>query len=141
MNNLIGDNIRNRRKKLKLTQMDIVSLTHGLSSGQISEIEKGGRLPSLPVFIQLIQALQCSADEILGISPNSEKCDTLHLTERENILLNNFRILSYQDQEDILDFIDIKARRTEALKAVPKERGKSTTSTISEESATIEKMA
>lgn len=121
MDNLIGNNLKKRRKELKLTQMDIVSQTQGLSSGQISEIEKGIRMPSLPVFIQLIQALQCSADEILEISPNSEKQQTaLPMNRRENELLNNFRLLSQQDQDDILDFIYIKSKRTNTVKSVAK---------------------
>lgn len=48
----IGTRIKNRRKELGITQVDVKNAT-GISSGNMSEIENGNRLPSTPTLLQL----------------------------------------------------------------------------------------
>ena len=60
----IGMRIKQRRKELGLTQTQIKELT-GISSGNMSEIENGSKLPSTPTLISLSNILQCSIDWIL----------------------------------------------------------------------------
>ena len=57
----IGKRIKDRRKELKLTQIDIKHKC-GISSGALSEIENGNRTPSVIAFQLLSQALNCSMD-------------------------------------------------------------------------------
>ena len=46
----IGTRIKQRRKELGLTQVQIKQET-GISSGNMSEIENGNKLPSTPALI------------------------------------------------------------------------------------------
>ena len=61
---IIGLRIKNRRKELHLTQTDIKAAV-GISSGNMSEIENGNRLPAAVTLIQLADILKCSIDWIL----------------------------------------------------------------------------
>ena len=74
MNDLkdIGIRIRQRRKELSLTQTKIKELT-GISSGNLSDIENGNKLPSTNAIISLSEVLNCTTDWILkGKSPECE---------------------------------------------------------------------
>lgn len=66
----VGTRIRQRRLDLdrKLSQ---VAATAGLSVGYLSSIEKGGKVPSLPVLARLAHALDMSLAEILRTSASS----------------------------------------------------------------------
>lgn len=99
----IGLRIKNRRKELQLTQTDIKK-TVGISSGNLSDIENGNRLPAAPTLVQLANVLECSIDWILtGISPLSERCVSPSIGDpMENTLLNNFRELSKEDKTEAL---------------------------------------
>lgn len=104
----IGKRIKDRRKELKLTQIDIKHKC-GISSGALSEIENGNRTPSVIAFQLLSQALNCSMDWLAtGSSSNQEK---MFFSEYEDNLLNNFRKLSFEDQEEIVAIIDIKLQK------------------------------
>lgn len=121
MDNMIGEKLRQRRKALGLTQMDVVARTTGLSSGQISDIEKGNRMASLPVFLQLVKALECSSDYLLGISPNTENISLpsvsgLRPVEKE--LLERFNQLTFDEQQDIFDLMEVKLNRHKATKRI-----------------------
>ena len=60
----MGDRIREARKKQKLTQEQL-SESLGISVEFIGQIERGLKLPSMNVFIKLIEALNVSADYLL----------------------------------------------------------------------------
>lgn len=65
----IGIRIRNVRKAKKMTQEQLaeaaeVGVTH------ISHIETGNSIPSLQVVVNIINALGCSADELLCMEIN-----------------------------------------------------------------------
>lgn len=73
MDNSIGFRISQRRKELGITGQQIKDST-GISTGNLSGIEKGSSLPSAMALIGLSRVLQCSVDWILtGNSPISEK--------------------------------------------------------------------
>ena len=61
---LFGKNIRTLRKKKKLTQEQLAELAD-VGFYYIGEIERGQKLPSLTVFVQIVEALGVSADSIL----------------------------------------------------------------------------
>ena len=48
----VGNRIKKRRKALHLTQMEIKEKT-GISSGNMSEIEQGNRLPAAATLVLL----------------------------------------------------------------------------------------
>ena len=60
----IGDRIREARKKQKLTQ-DQLAERLDISVEFVGQIERGLKLPSMQVFIKLIEVLQVSADYLL----------------------------------------------------------------------------
>ncbi len=110
----IGERIRNRRKELGLTQLDIKAAT-GISSGNISDIENGNRLPSASTLSHLSGILSCSVDWILtGLSPYAENPS---IAENENTkvrtLIRGFQKLSPQDQEELLEILQIKLRKSQ----------------------------
>ncbi len=118
----IGTRIKTRRKELGLTQLDIKAAA-GISSGNLSDIENGNRLPAATTLIQLAAVLSCSADWILtGKQETSEKTNlpTHAETEQEATLVQGFRMLSPQNREEILDILQMKLRNTHGSdKAVP----------------------
>lgn len=108
--NNIGARIRQRRKELSLTQTKIKELT-GISSGNLSDIENGNKLPSTNAIISLSEALDCTTDWILkGESP---ECEIISVNEEpyESELLEYFRGMLSYDQEDLLMIAEMKYRK------------------------------
>lgn len=63
----IADNIRKLRKLRGFTQEELAELLH-LTPQAISRWETGKTMPDAERIIDLAAVLNCSADEILGIS-------------------------------------------------------------------------
>ena len=59
-----GKRIKNRRLELNLTQSDIKQKT-GISTGNLSDIERGRSAPSASALCELSDVLECSVDYIL----------------------------------------------------------------------------
>ena len=62
----IGVRIREIRKERKMTQEQLAEAVH-VGTTHISHIETGHTIPSLQTFVDIINALHCSADELLCI--------------------------------------------------------------------------
>ena len=60
----MGDRIREARKKLNLTQEQLAEKLD-VTVAYISEIERNLKLPSMPLFIKLVEALDVSSDYLL----------------------------------------------------------------------------
>jgi len=106
----IGTRIKQRRKELGLTQVQIKQET-GISSGNMSEIENGNKLPSTPALISLSTVLDCSIDWMLkGEAPNRE--NYFLSDEREVQLLDGFREMSEEDKEELIEILEMKLRKT-----------------------------
>ena len=60
----IGARIKSMRSKRKMTQEQLAEAA-GVGVGHISHIETGIGIPSLQVMVDIINALDCSADELL----------------------------------------------------------------------------
>lgn len=109
MENMIGQRIKERRKELKITQTQIQQET-SISSGNLSCIENGKYLPSAVALLELSKILDCSIDWMLtGKSSISENASILDNEEVE--LLNMFRELDHDDQEELIDIVEIKLKR------------------------------
>lgn len=101
MNNLIGKRIAERRKFLGITGQQIKDQT-GISTGNLSGIEKGNSLPSAAALIGLSKLLNCSVDWILkGESLISEKHNEIDLTDDKTELLNNYSKLDSRGKHRI----------------------------------------
>jgi transcriptional regulator with XRE-family HTH domain len=66
----VGTRIRQRRLELDRTLAEVAA-SADLSVGYLSSIEKGGKVPSLPVLARLAHALELSLSEILRTSASS----------------------------------------------------------------------
>ena len=107
--NTIGQRIRQRRNQLGLKQMEVKNAV-GVSSGNMSDLENGNRLPSAGTLIRLSQVLHCSTDYILtGETPDQELLPGINSEEAE--LLRLSRQLSPNDREEILAIIRLKHDR------------------------------
>lgn len=107
----IGSRIKQRRKELGLTQVQIKQET-GISSGNMSEIENGNKLPSTPALISLSAILDCSIDWMLkGETPNRE--NAFLSDERESQLLEGFKELSEDDKNELLEILQMKLRKVQ----------------------------
>ena len=60
----LGLRIREARKKLKMTQEQLAEKV-GITDVYICEIERGNKMPSIPVLIAIVEALDISADYLL----------------------------------------------------------------------------
>lgn len=104
----VGNRILKRRKELQLTQTDIYNKC-GLATGALSKIENGIRVPSCTIFYDLARALDCSMDWLMtGESANEHN---LKLCQREENLLNGFRELSEEEQEELIGILKLKQQK------------------------------
>lgn len=111
--NGIGERIKQRRKELGLSQIDIYNKCD-ITSGALSKIENGKTTPSIIVFYKLSQILQCDMDWLAtGYSSNLQ---TPILCKQEESLLNGFRELSSEDQEEFLEILNLKLRKARRVK-------------------------
>ncbi len=78
--------ISQRRKMQGLTQSQLAERV-GITQAFLAEIEKGRKRPSLEVLEKLCEALGCSADYLLGITPNRQ-VKVLQECEPESSLLS-----------------------------------------------------
>ena len=62
----IGQRIRIIRLQRKMTQEQLAEAT-GVGTTHISHVETGNSIPSLQLLVDIINTLDCSADELLGI--------------------------------------------------------------------------
>lgn len=116
MDLMIGERIKNRRKELHLTGKQIKDAV-GISTGNLSDIENGKILPSSSALIGLSKVLECSCDYILlGKSHISESSSNSNMRDSECILLEQFRNLPDDDQEEILMMVQLKYNRTQKSK-------------------------
>ncbi len=112
MDNMIGQRIKERRKELHITQTQIQEQT-GITSGNLSCIENGKYLPSSVALLELSKILNCSVDWILTGKPViSNINNSLDITDsKESELINYFREMSSDDQEELIQIAQIKATK------------------------------
>lgn len=107
----IGTRIKQRRKELGLTQIQIKQKT-GISSGNLSDIENGNKLPSTPALISLSTVLDCSIDWILkGVTLKSES--VILSNERESLVITGFRELPEEEKNELIEILQMKLRKTQ----------------------------
>lgn len=114
MDKMIGYRIKQRRKELHLTQVDIKNMTK-ISNGNLSEMENGNTLPSASALIALSRALEVSTDWILfGEDSKSDNLSENKISDIEYEYISGFRQLDLNDQEEILAMINFKLNRKES---------------------------
>lgn len=109
MENMIGQRIKERRRELKITQTRIQQET-SISSGNLSCIENGKYLPSAIALLELSKILNCSIDWIL--TGESSISDTAIILEsREENLVNGFRKLPEDEQNELIKILELKLQK------------------------------
>lgn len=97
----IGSRVKFHRLRNKISQEELAELAQ-ISRVHISYLERGERIPSLSAFINIANALNVSADELLAgnllvtsNNMNSEELDVLFdcTVDEQQILLQNMRAL------------------------------------------------
>lgn len=104
----VGDRIKHRRKEMQLTQTDIFEMC-GIRSGALSRIENGTSVPSVILFYRIAQVLECDMEWLL--TGNSSNMRISVLSKNEETLVDGFRKLSEEDQEEFLEILDVKLRK------------------------------
>lgn len=100
----IGLILKNTREDLDLTQIDVMRLT-GINNKTLSGYENGISEPDLETFAKLLNLYGLSADDLLDIK--SEKAVVnISCTEQETKLINCFRKLNGERQNDMLTVIE-----------------------------------
>jgi transcriptional regulator with XRE-family HTH domain len=102
----VGQRIRQHRLDHQLTQTELARQI-GIQQSDLSRMEKGEYRVSLDVLFRILQALELSLGEFFGDLAQQ------HLTSREGMLLESFRSLSRDAQQEVIEFVDFKRRRDE----------------------------
>ncbi len=111
----IGERIKTRRLELHLTQTDIFEKC-GIASGVLSRIENGKNVPSIITFYKLSQVLECDMNWLAtGLSTNMQSF-TFYKNEEE--LIGDFRKLSDDDKEELIEILHLKLRRSQKTRNV-----------------------
>lgn len=114
----IGENIREMRKQMKMTQVELSRLS-GIKQATISAIENGRNAPTTPTLELLARAMRCSVsqliNEVMEAKPESN--------EMEERLMDIFRLLNEAGQAAIL-------ASAEALLEIPAMRKEGYTSSM-----------
>lgn len=106
----VGNRIKSRRKEMQLTQTDIFNMC-GIRSGALSRIENGTSVPSVILFYRIAQILECDMQWLLtGVSSNMEN---ITFSKNEEMLLDGFRELSEEDQEELMGILEVKLRKVQ----------------------------
>lgn len=60
----IGANIKTRRLALNMTQKELADLVH-VAQAMISQVERGTKVPTLPLGAEIAEALGCGVEELI----------------------------------------------------------------------------
>ena len=91
---IMGDRVKDLRKKKRLTQEQFAEKI-GVSVQYVSEIERGISMPSMQVFVKILEVLDASADYLLRdmISTGNLYGDKQIATKLERLAPNQRRTL------------------------------------------------
>ena len=91
---IMGDRVKDLRKKKRLTQEQFAEKI-GVSVQYVSEIERGISMPSMQVFVKILEVLDASADYLLRdmVSTGNLYGDKQIATKLERLAPNQRRTL------------------------------------------------
>lgn len=114
---LFNDNLEKALKKKGINKKELAEILE-ISSPSVTAWKTKGTYPTIEKFIKICQVLEVSADELLDLSPPGtppqEKAppDVKNQFSRIELqLIDQFRELTIEQQEDILDNITSKIER------------------------------
>lgn len=86
MNNYIGENIKNLRRKKNITQEDLSEYLN-VSFQTVSKWERGENLPDINTLMSLANYFDVSTDELLGMDKQRDEFFSYEFGKNMNILL------------------------------------------------------
>ena len=95
----IGKNLRQCRLAKKMRQEDLAEKTN-LSPNYIGMLERGEKLPELDTFIDILNALDASADVVLADVLNAR------YDIKTSLISEKVQKLSSKEQKTVLDIVD-----------------------------------
>ena len=95
----IGKNLRQCRLAKKMRQEDLAEKTN-LSPNYIGMLERGEKLPALDTFIDILNALDASADVVLADVLNAR------YDIKTSLISEKVQKLSSIEQKTVLDIVD-----------------------------------
>ena len=101
---MIGDKIKELRKKSKITQAE---LSDSINIGQstLANFENGKRTIPIDIIIQLAQFFNVSADYLLGLSTSPDACKTIYgeqLSAEEKEIVEAYRTINADGKRILL---------------------------------------
>ena len=87
-----GQRLREARKNAKLTQAELARII-GVKAAEISQYESNKRTPCWPTFNKLLDALNITADEVLGreLTVHDEEDYEVKLAKEDLEILSNIK--------------------------------------------------
>ena len=103
--NTVGLNIKKFREKNNLRQEDLAEKI-GMTANYIGLVERGERIPALPTFVDILNALGASADVVLA-----DVLESGYLT-KSSLLGEKLKDLSPEDREHIFEIVDTFVKKS-----------------------------
>ena len=100
----VGQLLRHHRLERRLTQTELARQI-GIQQSDLSRMEKGEYRVSLDVLFRILRVFEMSLGEFFGDLASRS------LTAREASLLECFRVLSHQEQDEVSEFAEFKRAR------------------------------
>ena len=101
----IGQRIRAHRLEQQVTQTELARQI-GIQQSDLSRMEKGEYRVSLDILFRIMGALELSLGDFFGDLAQKG------LTSQESRLLQSFRSLPQEAQDEILEFVEFKRGRS-----------------------------
>lgn len=105
--NSIGERIRIKRKELGLTLKQVYDET-GISTGNLSDIERGKYVPSSFNLSKLATLLKCSVDWILNGDTEISNTEISNISEDEKYILSLYNQLTDIDKKELQELMEFK---------------------------------
>lgn len=113
MINLFHDNLEKAMRKKKISQKELAEILE-VSASSVTAWKTRGIYPALEKFIKICKVLEVSADELLDLKPPNQEAPPGIVNQFSKIeleLIDHFRELNREQQDDILDYIELKAEK------------------------------
>lgn len=107
------ENIKNRRLALGLTQKELADRLGYKSTSTIAKIESGTNDIPQSKIVAFAKALGVTPGYLLGDVKEEISAPSPMLSSSEEELLSKFRRLDQENQEDVMDYIDMRLAKYE----------------------------
>ena len=112
-----GDNMKKRRKELRITQTELSRIS-GVPQSTISAVEIGARVPTEETMMMIARGLRCSVGDLLDDGLQNKKEPVVSDDRLKTDIIFRIRTLSDPALSRVSDFLDgLKAGQETAAEA------------------------